>query len=156
MRQEPGSSVSTWELILQNWDGRYVRELNTLGYLSPLATILHRAFSGEYGLYTSSLVYDILINNNGGVYTIAQLQNFQSDLATFSEWWINDKEHGKVLLQELRKQLLGKDFLMHTTFSSHWLGDGINQHILGVLDARVKQWVRIKWSSNNDLFHTLG
>lgn len=62
-----------------------MRELNTLGYISPLATILHRAFSDEHGLYTSSLVYDILINNNGGVYTIAQLQNFQSDLATFSE-----------------------------------------------------------------------
>jgi len=157
MRQQPSDSSSTWKLILQNWDDRYVRELNALGYISPLATILYHAFVdwNSHTLYQASLIHDLLSNNNIGVYTVAQLQNFQSDLAHFSTWWFYDKPNGKILLQQLRIQHLGKDFLADTTFSSHWLGDCINQHILGVLDARVKQWIKLKSSPDNNLFHVL-
>lgn len=146
-------SLSTWDRILQNWDDRYVRELGSLGYISPLATILHRAFSQEHSLYGADLLTNLFTNQNIWAYNISQLQSFKSDLDKFSRWWLDDKEKGKELLQILRKELFWEPFLAHATFSSYWLGDGINHHILGVLDARVKQWIAMKSSSESNLFH---
>lgn len=154
MRYAPWSS-SKWELILQNRDDRYVSELTTLGYISPLSTILYHAFWSEHCLYDASLLYNLFVNKDPWVYTLAQLQNFKSDLDLFSEGWLFNKEKGKKFLDTLRINLLGESHLADTLFSSYWIGNGINQHVLGVLSARVNAWIKLKNSPEDGLLEVL-
>lgn len=61
MRNSPGT---TSENILSNWDAIRLPELIKLEYISPLSTILHRAFSHEHSLYDASLVYNLFVNKD--------------------------------------------------------------------------------------------
>ena len=86
---------------------------------------------------------------------MAQLQNFKSDLDLFSEGWLFNKEKGTKFLDTLRINLLGESHLADTLFSSYWIGNGINQHILGVLSARVNAWIKLKNSPEDGLLEVL-
>jgi len=143
---------------LETWDSRYPSRLEGLGYLSPLSQVLCAAIQSasptiqsEFVVYDHNLLYSLFTNQNAESYTIDQLNQFLTDMETFSADFHANKSQEVEKLQNLGKELVEEKSLINTKLFSYRLVNGYNQHLMGALSSRAHSWLKLKNTPQHDL-----